>query len=160
MKRKVGGCRDGRRWPKDQTTTECFCHRYCLCNELLTWHKLWLENLVVLLLLLISNNFSSFLEVHLGIDALLISAFLAGIRRTTGLTCVSFIILQVLSRRSVFIIIDLPFHKSQTKMFAVSHYLCLVCHYIFSLSEILRSYLETGMVVSTHSGPVTEVKYM
>jgi hypothetical protein len=26
--------------------------------------------------------------VHLGFDALLISAFLAGVKRTTGLTCV------------------------------------------------------------------------
>lgn len=27
--------------------------------------------------------------VHLGFDALLISAFLAGVKRSTGLTCVS-----------------------------------------------------------------------
>jgi len=51
-------------------------------------------------------------------------------------------------------ILDLLFHKSQTKMFAVSHFLFFVLRYIVSLSEILRSYLETGMTISEYYRPI------
>ena len=80
--------------------------------------------------------------VHLGFDALLISAFLAGVKRTTGLTCVyphnGFL-------RARPLLTDPHSRKSRTKIFGVrplSPFQYPSCSY--ASLELLSSYLEFG----------------
>lgn len=81
--------------------------------------------------------------VHIGIDAILISAFLAGIRRSTGLTCVTHFSSLI---ASAYRHVDPQWLWYPTKIFGVSYHEVLH-YYINDVLELFRSYLEIGAVI-------------
>lgn len=87
--------------------------------------------------------------IHLGIDAALLSAFLAGIRRTTGLTFVVSMFTSWILFDKFIPSADRSYLTCPTRMSDVSFepQLCLTYGHssVLLIAELLRSYLEFGM---------------